>query len=616
MASPRGFPSNGVCGSQARPIPRAGTAGRGGVRTWAGSDREGSVGPDVRAVTFTSWNGRWRCSSASWGSWSCSPELRPGRARVWGGMGPGSCPDSSDPRPNRSSAPRPAHRAGSPVVRKAIEIYQRVIDQYGDKVVKRPKDEPGADTSGDFPLFVNGRRFCHRCIAQLPPEARELYRGRADGLAERWFHEGARRRDMSLLRRVIDQAFCSSWGDDALELAGDLAFQDGRFDEALALYGQLVADRPGDPNILIHPDPSVDLAAVAAKKWLCRAAAGEGPPTKADLEEFAAIAAIRARRPGHRWRGRRGPTPRSWPSRWRRIISSRPANPTAAGRPSPVRPGEPGSSPVRSTSAKRNGESRWRRSCRSADLARASASGSVGDLLRPRTERLLAFHPIVLGDQVLVCDGTRVLAYNLNDRPGDSGWKRRPAGRVRRGSTIPITAQCPASLPPSVGHPALIHSRPSAIGSTRGWAASAPALTRMNRFGTSRWNRDRDQLDRGPRLERRGTHPLGGEVRRIWSSPIAAGGGTRSVQLRGDTHRRCAERLCGRDRPPRRDPHLCGLLRGRVGRPAMDQDTWGPPGRSPTTSWAVQHAHERVGLPRPASITIACSRSTGRCSTT
>ena len=42
-------------------------------------------------------------------------------------------------------------------------------------------------------------------------------------------------------------------------------------------------------------------------------------------------------------------------------------------------------------------------------------------------ERLLAFHPIVLGDQVIVCDGVRVLAYNLNDRPADSdGGLPRP----------------------------------------------------------------------------------------------------------------------------------------------------------------------------------------------
>ena len=49
----------------------------------------------------------------------------------------------------------------------AIEIYQRVIDQYGDKVVKRPKDEAGADPSGDFPLYVNGATV-------LPPMSRPV----------------------------------------------------------------------------------------------------------------------------------------------------------------------------------------------------------------------------------------------------------------------------------------------------------------------------------------------------------------------------------------------------------------------------------------------------------
>ena len=73
----------------------------------------------------------------------------------------------------------------------AINIYQRVIDQFGDKVVMLPKDEAGADASGDFGLYVDERRFCHAAIAQLPPEARAIYRNRIDGLAERWFRAGS-----------------------------------------------------------------------------------------------------------------------------------------------------------------------------------------------------------------------------------------------------------------------------------------------------------------------------------------------------------------------------------------------------------------------------------------
>ena len=41
--------------------------------------------------------------------------------------------------------------------------------------------------------------------------------------------------------------------------------------------------------------------------------------------------------------------------------------------------------------------------------------------------RKAAILMIVLGDQVLVCDGSRVLAYNLNDRPdGPDGSEGRP----------------------------------------------------------------------------------------------------------------------------------------------------------------------------------------------
>ena len=79
----------------------------------------------------------------------------------------------------------------------AINIYQRVIDQFGDKVAMLPKEEPGGDASGDFGLYVDDRRFCHGAIAHLPPEAREIYRNRIDGVAERWFRQGASSGDLA-----------------------------------------------------------------------------------------------------------------------------------------------------------------------------------------------------------------------------------------------------------------------------------------------------------------------------------------------------------------------------------------------------------------------------------
>ena len=73
------------------------------------------------------------------------------------------------------------------------------------------------------------------------------------------------------------------------DLLGDLAFQDGQFGEALAAYRRIVPDVPGSGAAgLVHPDPDVNLARVAAKKLLCRAAIGAEPPSAADLKAFAA----------------------------------------------------------------------------------------------------------------------------------------------------------------------------------------------------------------------------------------------------------------------------------------------------------------------------------------
>ena len=160
-----------------------------------------------------------------------------------------------------------------------MEIYQRVIQQFGDKVARLPKDDPSGDKTGESVLYVDLRQFCQGRLAALPPEARAIYRNRVDAQAERWYRQGAAEGDRGALRRVVEMAFCSSWGDDALELLGDLAFQDGRFAEAIAAYRQLVPDHPTAHPGLIYPDPSVDLARVAAKKLLCRAALGDEPPS-------------------------------------------------------------------------------------------------------------------------------------------------------------------------------------------------------------------------------------------------------------------------------------------------------------------------------------------------
>jgi outer membrane protein assembly factor BamB len=314
-----------------------------------------------------------------------------------------------------------------------IAIYQRIIDQYGDKVAKLPRNQPPGEAapSDEFILYVDLRAYCHRSLAKLPEEARALYRSRMDGQAGRWYQEGLGRRDTALLRKVVELAFCSSWGDDALELLGDLAFQEGHFGEALSRYRQLVPDREPDGFSLIHPDPSVDLARIAAKKLLCRAAAGE-EIAATELQKFA----DRFPEASGTLAGRKGSyaktlqeslssdhlAPEKQPdSRW----------PTFAGALSRTK--------IASETVD-VGSLQWKVSLERISPGRNpyAYNGRSMTTNTPNSsqERLLGYHPIVLGDQVIVADGTRVVAYNLNDRPGgkagsmpqaiEPAWKHDP----------------------------------------------------------------------------------------------------------------------------------------------------------------------------------------------
>ena len=118
---------------------------------------------------------------------------------------------------------------------------------YGDSAnfTVRVTNVGDGQAEAGFSLFVNVRNYCQRRLSKLPPEGLRAYRARVDGDAEHWYRLGAERRDPELLRRVVERSFCSSWGDDALELLGDLSFQEGHFAEALAAYRGLVPDEAG-----------------------------------------------------------------------------------------------------------------------------------------------------------------------------------------------------------------------------------------------------------------------------------------------------------------------------------------------------------------------------------
>ncbi len=106
----------------------------------------------------------------------------------------------------------------------AVETLRQVMENHGSKMI------PLTATR-----YVNVTDFCHVQIASLPTEALALYRQRVDALAETWYQEGLATRNVSRLADVVDQMFCSSWGDDALWTLGEIALEQGHHGAAQLL---------------------------------------------------------------------------------------------------------------------------------------------------------------------------------------------------------------------------------------------------------------------------------------------------------------------------------------------------------------------------------------------
>jgi outer membrane protein assembly factor BamB len=165
----------------------------------------------------------------------------------------------------------------------AIEEYQRILRTSGNDLV--PLD---ANHS------IRARYLCNLRLTALPPVALRLYRTRVDDAARRWLEQGRVAQDTGLLRRLVEEAFCSSSTDRALDLLGDLAFERSEFDEAVSWWRMLAlpASQRSDgsaKNLLVYPDSKVDVAGVRAKQLLAHLFAGEREGLSEEWEAFRSL---------------------------------------------------------------------------------------------------------------------------------------------------------------------------------------------------------------------------------------------------------------------------------------------------------------------------------------
>lgn len=110
----------------------------------------------------------------------------------------------------------------------AVEIYRELAAEKTDRVV-----------AVDGSRYVSLRTYCHLQLGRLPAAGLAAYRRRVDAAAEQLYRNGIAERHERILQRVVDESYCSSWGDDALLALGELALERGDYGAARRNWEQV-----------------------------------------------------------------------------------------------------------------------------------------------------------------------------------------------------------------------------------------------------------------------------------------------------------------------------------------------------------------------------------------
>jgi outer membrane protein assembly factor BamB len=299
-------------------------------------------------------------------------------------------------------------RAGGEVASNLQQAEAYLADRQWDEAVRILRRVMENSPQRLWPVtnrrYITVRDYCHMRLAALPPEALALYRARVDPAARKGYEQGVARRDRGLLLNVVNEALASSWGDDALLALGEMALERGDHAAARAYWEKIIparqpsaADAPTRPRTwLAFPDTELDVAAVRARLVLVSIL--EGSPNRA-REELAAFARLH---PGAR--GRLGGRDVDYAKTLRTILAQSADWP----RPEPC-----GDWPTFAGSASRN------------KIAPSSVDpGGVAWRIRLREDGTapasLSFHPVVVGNLVLVNNRVEILA--IDPRTGKPAW--------------------------------------------------------------------------------------------------------------------------------------------------------------------------------------------------
>lgn len=305
----------------------------------------------------------------------------------------------------------------------AVDAIRRGMDGDAGRYVAVTEPSPAPE---GFQRLVSVREFCQWRLAALASEAPEAlahYRSLADPLAEQWLAEAIDRRDERLLRRLVDEAFATTSGDDALLRLGDAALARGEYAEARGYYGRIgphlrvTTEGAAERFPEAFPDTDLPAAEVRARLVLASILGGEHERAQVELETFRRMHAEAQGKIAGR-EGNLGETltalltqARSWPPMkrsedWRTFAGNVSRRGIAAG---PIDPA---------------GTALW-----TFSLPKLASDRDVigSGRLRVADDRkgVLSYHPVVVGDTVLVRVDARLRSYiaALGLRDGQKRWQ-------------------------------------------------------------------------------------------------------------------------------------------------------------------------------------------------
>jgi hypothetical protein len=187
---------------------------------------------------------------------------------IFGQLGPASVgrTQSLDTAPGEA-LPTQVARPPADVVRRIEQLDQYIerhdwaaVSEAAIRLLHEPVDGWLAEGNG---VFVGVRKSVTRRLTLLPPEGLDQYRQRVEQLTSAWLQDGLERRDEGLLRRIVDESFCSEAGDDALWAMGEMALERGDYESARAAWRRVRPETAG--NGLAVPRSSIELANVRAR---------------------------------------------------------------------------------------------------------------------------------------------------------------------------------------------------------------------------------------------------------------------------------------------------------------------------------------------------------------